>query len=39
MSTGADLTRRDFLKTAALSTAGLVVAFFVPLRGRRRIHR
>ena len=34
MSTGADLTRREFLKTAALSTAGLVVAFYVPLRGR-----
>ncbi len=34
MSTGADLTRRGFLKTAALSTAGLVVAFYVPLRGR-----
>jgi isoquinoline 1-oxidoreductase beta subunit len=34
MSTGADYTRREFLKTAALSTAGLVVAFYVPLRGR-----
>jgi isoquinoline 1-oxidoreductase beta subunit len=34
VNTCTDPTRRDFLKTAALSSAGLVIAFFVPA-GRR----
>ena len=37
MSTVADPTRREFLRTAALSAAGLVVAFYVPI-GRRFAH-
>jgi len=37
MSTVADPTRREFLRTAALSAAGLVVAFYVPV-GRRFAH-
>ena len=37
MNLPADPTRRDFLKTAVLATAGLVVAFHVP-GGRRRAH-
>lgn len=37
MNRPADPSRRDFLKTAVLGTAGLVVAFHVP-GGRRRAH-
>ena len=37
MSILADPTRREFLKTAALTAAGLVIAFYVPA-GRRFAH-